>query len=60
MRQVTGMFVEFVSVSSLESGEGSQSKGMFGLIYRWFVVDWRNFGSNCASAICIRNFSGKI
>ena len=24
------------------------------------VGDWRNFGSNCASAICIRTFLGEI
>ena len=24
-----------------------------------FVGDWRNFGSNCVSAICIRNFFGR-
>ena len=25
-----------------------------------FVGDWRNFGSNCGSAICIRKFWGEI
>ena len=63
MRQVTGMFVVCMFQSTVGDGEGFQSKwtlSHFSVVSLVFVGDWRNFGSNCVSAICIRNFVGEI
>ena len=64
VRQVTGMlFMVFMFQSTVGGGKGFQSKWMFSLIFGGlvgFVGDSRNFGSNCANAICIRNFLGEI
>ena len=48
------MFVVFMFQSTVGDGEDF-SPGGCSLV----VGDWRNFGSNCASAICIQNFLGE-
>ena len=56
------MFVAFMFQSSVGGGGGFQSKWVLSRFFGGlvgFVGDWRNFGSNCASAICIRNFFGR-
>ena len=61
MRQVTGMFVAFMFQSTVGGGERFQSRWMLSLfpVVSLVVGDWRNFGSNCASAVCIRDFFGR-
>ena len=48
-------------LSTVGGGERFQSRWMLSLfpVVSLVVGDWRNFGSNCASAICIRNFLGE-